>query len=971
MKELIILQTHIDYSINLQSLEIQTPTITIYGKTVENVPIQIKIEDFIPYFYVQCNKEVKINDFENAVKKNFSKGKCLGVEKVQKKSIYGFTEENSTFYKIFFNSPSVFKSAKSFLETGVIMKKETVKCKIFESNFPFVLRFMNDLKMTGMCYIKLKNWEIIRSEPFVVKTWSSFIEILPLTGDFIKVLPMKILSFDIECCGETDSFPTAQIDPVIQIGNTICSTQGEKLEKVIFCLKEVEKIPGATVKWYENEADLLREWQKFVVETDPDIILGYNIKNFDFPYLLERAETLKIKNFGRLGRTEKVSKTIKKTQSSTGFGTLETSDIYLEGRMIFDLFHILKRDFKLRSYSLNSVSAHFLGEQKEDVPYSSMNSLQNGNKETRRRIATYCLKDTYLPVRIFDKLNIFINYVELSRATYVPIEFFSTRGSSIKVLSQIYRAAFLNNYVVPDMNITENESSYEGAFVMDPIKGFYSDPIAVLDFSSLYPSIMISKNLCYTTLISKQQFDSWENKEEVIQTPTGNFFVNKKKKEGLLPRILKDLLANRKETKALLKKTDDPWLKKSLDGRQLALKICANSIYGFTGATVGQLPCLEISQSTTAFGREMIRQTKNLIEENFSKTNKYSHDTQVIYGDTDSVMINFKENDMKAVFRMSKEIATFVSATFEKPVSLEFEKVYWPYLLMNKKRYAGLIYTTPEKADRIDSKGIESVRRDNCELVKTIIDVCLNKILYNRDVEGAVRFVKNRVGELYADKIDLSQLVISKTFTKNNYVVRSAHVELVERLRKRGVEVRIGDRIPYVIIAKDKKSKIYDKSEDPVYALENNLPIDTEYYIENQLKKPIQRLFEPIMDNINSLFQGEHAKKITINTGVVGPMNKFVTKREQCLGCKKGGVILCADCRKSFPKHLNNLQNEYNSKAKKYHECWSQCQRCMGSAMNAVLCVNRDCPIFYMRTKVKKEMVPVQEKINLLYKLDW
>ena len=993
-KELIVLQTHVDYNQKSNSLDSIYPTITIYGKTLDEIPIQIKIDDFAPYFYARpllaTSTEINLNEnvIEEAFKRSFDKGKCMGVEKMLKTDIYGFTNKEQVFYKIMINTPSLYKAAREVLQSGLIINGKQICFKTYESNFPFVLRFMHDINVTGVSYIKINSWTEIKNtneteddnkktehtkfkqkECYMIKTSYTFIEALPLEGNWIKVIPQKVLSFDIECCGETDSFPSALTDPVIQIGNTIKMTNDTEVTKVIFCLKETVDLPGATVFSFDKEEDLLMAWTNFIQESDPDIILGYNIKNFDFPYLLERAEVLQLKDFSILGRTDRRSKVFKKTQQSSNFGSIETSDITIEGRMLFDLFHILKREHKLRSYSLNSVSVHFLNEQKEDVPYSSIYGLQNGTKETRGRIASYCLKDTLLPLRIFDKLNTFINYVELSRATHVPIEYFSTRGTSIKVLSLIYREASRLNFVIPDMEIKDTESSFEGAFVMDPLKGFYETPIAVLDFCSLYPSIMISQNLCYTTLLPKS-FDTQEFKEgDVTTTPTGDRFISKNVKEGLLPRILTSLLKNRKETKKQLKEAKEEWLKKSLDGRQLALKICANSIYGFTGAQVGQLPCLEISQSTTAFGREMIAKTKKMIETKYSIKEGFTHDVVVIYGDTDSVMLNFNEKNIKLVFELANKIAEYVSSTFVKPVALEFEKVYSPYLLMNKKRYAGLIYTNSEKADKIDTKGIETVRRDNCELVKTIIDKCLKLILYDLDVVAAANFVKQKVNELYCDQIDLSQLIISKTYTKTNYAVKSAHVNLVEKLKERGNQIRIGDRIPYVIVSGDKRSKIYDKAEDPLYVLENNLPIDTEYYIENQLSKPIKRLFEPIMDNVGELFQ---AKKIVKNAATSGALNKFLIVKEMCIGCKQtNDGIVCSNCMPLFPKHYNRAIKEYNNKINTYHLCWAECQRCMGSIMNEVICVNKDCPIFYTRTKIKKGVEEMQKKIDKLNELKW
>ncbi|KAL0198009.1 hypothetical protein M9458_006549, partial [Cirrhinus mrigala] len=182
--------------------------------------------------------------------------------------------------------------------------------------------------------------------------------------------------------------------------------------------------------------------------------------------------------------------------------------------------------------------------------------------------------------------------------------------------------------------------------------------------------------------------------------------------------------------KAELKKETDPFKKQVLDGRQLALKISANSVYGFTGAQVGKLPCLEISQSVTGFGRQMIEQTKQLVESRYTISNGYQADAKVVYGDTDSVMVKLGVPTVQEAMNLGKEAADWVSSHFVPPIKLEFEKVYYPYLLINKKRYAGLYFSSnAEHHDKMDCKGIETVRRDNCPLVANLINTCLQNIL--------------------------------------------------------------------------------------------------------------------------------------------------------------------------------------------------------------------------------------------------
>ncbi|KAJ2258180.1 DNA-directed DNA polymerase delta, partial [Coemansia sp. RSA 451] len=286
-----------------------------------------------------------------------------------------------------------------------------------------------------------------------------------------------------------------------------------------------------------------------------------------------------------------------------------------------------------------------------------------------------------------------------------------------------------------------------------------------------------------------------------------------------------------------------------LNGRQLALKISANSVYGFTGALNGRLPCLQISASVTAFGRNMIDQTMQAVERQYTVANGYSHDAVVIYGDTDSVMVKFGVDKLDEAMKLGQEAADFVTKKFISPIKLEFEKVYFPYLLINKKRYAGLYWTKTENYDKLDTTGLETVRRDNCPLVPLVLNTCLTMLLIDRNVDGAVEYTKGVIADLLQNKIDLSMLVITKQLSKTDYAGKQAHVELANRMRKRdpGSAPQLGDRVPYVIIKGTKNAKTYEKAEDPIYVLDNNLPIDANYYVEHQLVNPLTRIFEPIL----------------------------------------------------------------------------------------------------------------------------
>ena len=523
---------------------------------------------------------------------------------------------------------------------------------------------------------------------------------------------MRILSFDIECAGRPGIFPEPEHDQVIQIANHIV-LQGETraVVKNIFCLKECAPISGAQVLSFDTEKELLLAWHQFLLACDADIITGYNIVNFDLPYLLNRADALKISTFPFLGRIKGCPTRIKdKMFQSKQTGTRESKEINIEGRVQFDVMVILMRDQKLSSYSLNSVCAHFLGEQKEDVHHSIISDLQAGDANTRRRLAVYCLKDAYLPQRLLQKLMCIVNYVEMARVTGVPLSYLLTRGQQIKVMSQLYRKVRPMGLVLPVAARKQVDGDkFEGATVIDPVKGFYKDPIATLDFASLYPSIMMAHNLCYSTLVRRSDLAKLPA-DSYAKSPTGDCFVKTETHKGILPLILEELLAARKKAKADMKaekakgKDMDAFKYAVYDGRQLALKVSANSVYGFTGAQVGQLPCLEISSTVTGYGRQMIESTKAQVESTYNQANGYEHDAQVVYGDTDSVMIKFGTDDLGESMRLGQEAAEKITATFIKPIKLEFEKATAPDSKLN----------LPLSSRRHLSGAVSTARRLHC-----------------------------------------------------------------------------------------------------------------------------------------------------------------------------------------------------------------------------------------------------------------
>lgn len=1016
----------------------EVPILRCYGVEENGHSVAVFIHGFTPYAYFALppghvltdrSKLGEIRNVLDAHLKSAARGasaqtaEVLGVSYTDDhKSLMGYDSPHTRFLKVYVSLPGLVPTLKRILEEGQL-KLPGVECvegepmsgtemmytyAPFECNVPFVLRFMVDKNLAGAGWINLQPEtyqirEMNRKETHCqIEIDVSFDDVIPRPseGEWNKIAPIRVLSFDIECQGRKGHFPEAEQDPVIQIANVVSVYGAEKpIIKNVFTLKGCLPIVGAQVISSQEEEDMLMKWRAFLEAADPDIITGYNVQNFDIPYLLDRAEALSkgnaskkrlLQGFAQWGRIRNSKAKMRDTTfQSSAYGKRNNVETTVEGRVIFDMLPYMQRNHKLSSYSLNSVCAEFLGQQKEDVHHSIISDLQNGSDEDRHRLAVYCLKDAVLPQKLMDKLSVLVNYIEMARVTGVPVSFLISRGQQIKVYSMILRKCINENLLVPTLRksgVPGSDVGYEGATVLEPVKNYYQTPIATLDFASLYPSIMQAYNLCYSTLVNPADVSNLD-KNLYKKSENGHTFVHSSVKKGILPTILEELLSARKRAKKDMKNAPTEFERAVQNGRQLALKVSANSVYGFTGATVGQLPCLPIASSVTSYGRILLEKTKEFVESKYTKANGYEHDAEVVYGDTDSVFVKFGTATVDETFKIAIDAADKASDIFPNPILLEFEKVYFPFLLMNKKRYAGLMWTEKEKHDKMDTKGLETVRRDNCALVREVIQTSLDKILIQQDVEGAINYVKGQISDLLQNKMDISRLVITKSLNKGaeyalglggkkeDYKVKQAHVELAARMKKRdaGSAPQMGDRVPYVIITGAKGAANFEKAEDPIYVLENNLPIDCKWYLTNQLSKPLTRIFEPIIPDVEkALLQGDHTRKIFIPTPTArkGSLMMFAVKTAQCVGCKasipgdKSGP-LCKHCKPLEAEIFLGKLDILREAELRYADLWSKAQTIHGTVHSDIMCTGDGCSCqFYRRKKVQADIKLALEVID-------
>lgn len=862
----------------------------------------------------------------------------VSVDIIDRLKYYGYSPHKYPFFKITVALPSFVPIARNAFEKpphyyiGPSKVTASYFKTTYESNIAFNHRFTIDKKIQGATWIKLNHFDPTNSgghgsgglgyeiesdtSPNRISTCQielnvdvDSIEHIPL-ADFERhnvpqLPPLRIHCFDIEVDAKSGAFPVATNpdDKIIQISNCVINYSGEKEFKPI--ISNVFLVGGcvpdkdADFISVQDERELLEEEANFINCVDPDIITGYNIKGFDLKYIFDRID-----EFPGLGKdmmfTSRLRNHVVTAKESNfyskAFGLRLTYDYSFKGRTVLDYCILVKTKHKLSSYTLNFVSSTFLDEMKDDIDHKQISPLHNGSDEDRSKLARYCMKDSILPVKCALKQLDYLSTVILARiAGGIMISDILDRGQTIRVKNAIFRE---NNgqYLVYSDNIRKDappaEKQYQGATVIEPKCGFYDEPIVTLDFASLYPSIMIAFNICHTTYILSSSISREDCIERVQKlyphfvagedfwiSPNNDAFVTEKIRKGILPIILDKLLTERNVVKKKMgaaKAAGDEFLRTVYDQMQLAVKVCANSVYGFTGASTSGLQLIAISASVTSVGRQMIDRTQKVVEETFTIKNGYKYDAQVIYGDTDSVMITFGDIPLREAMEIGKVGANLVSKEFKAPIKLEWEKCYYPYLLMNKKRYAGLKYLDDGKPPVIDCKGIETVRRDNCKMVKNILVLSLDKILKERKPEDAVDAAKELVASIYQNTVDLSQLVITKNLSKTDYAAKQPHTELNKRMKKRGeLGYNIGDRIPYIIVKADLTGngsktkpganiKVCDHAEDPIYVMKRKMQVSPNYYLR-MLEAPLKRVLGAAMrrkKNISNLSEEEQRQAI-------------------------------------------------------------------------------------------------------------
>lgn len=843
------------------TIENNGPIIRLFGRNEKNESICCLVPGFEPYFYVKVTGD--INELCDIIKQTFDVVKKVNI--VEKYEPVGYQKNKKQMIMVTTYEPrNVPEIRDSILEISGIEE-------VYETDILFKNRFLIDKNLHGMGWIKIEDSEeVFANNIYCDKVCKSnnLLEIEKIANS-----NLKYLSFDIECLPFEGSMPQPDVSPIIIISLAF-SPSYNNMDTIVLVAKKTEQIDA--VESFNNEVSMLNRFFDIIREYDPDILLGYNINDFDIPYINERIK--KLADEGNIvdagcGRDGK-------SISHRKIGLM--SLVSLTGRVVVDVLPLVKNQFSLKRYTLRNVAKELLDKNKLDVSPAEMEDYWNDNGDKLFKFIEYARRDSELAMQLALKLQLLERYIAISKVSGSLLQEVIDGGQTSMVENLLLRECRIHERVIPakpseNIIYSRNKSSenLKGGEVLEPKKGLLENVI-ILDYKSLYPTIMMAHNLCYSTVI----LNNIDNNKNILISPSGGKFVTAEVSKGIMPIILENLLNRRIETKKHMKNISNTDELRALDATQQALKILLNSFYGYSGYTRARLYTLTLANSVTSFGRENILKTRNLIEQKIeqiylqdnkayfknevTKENVKSISLSVVYGDTDSVFVQCNattEISLEEAGLVGEKIASTVSDSLPAPMELEFESIAKRALFIAKKRYALWVFERKDNSwiEKIKVKGMETVRRDWCELTSKTLNNVLELVLKRGEIEEAVSHVRKVVDsvrnlDVTKDTDIIDDLTMTRMYSKRkeHYKNKQPHLTVAEKIKMRtGSFPPVGERIPFVIVAG--RDLFVNRAEDPEYVRNNNISLDVEYYIKKQIIPPVSRILDAFEINLSDL----------------------------------------------------------------------------------------------------------------------
>ncbi|XP_068432657.1 DNA polymerase zeta catalytic subunit [Clinocottus analis] len=747
-------------------------------------------------------------------------------------------------------------------------------------------------------------------------------------------------------------------------------------------------VSGLQVTYATDEKMLFQELITIMRRFDPDILVGYEVQMRSWGYLLQRAAALGVDLCQQLSRVPGDSKDNRFAADRDEYGADTMSEINIIGRVTLNLWRTMKTEATLNNYSFENVAFHVLHQRFPLYSPRTLSDWFDHNTDLYRwKMVDHYVSRVRGTMQLLQQRDIIGRTSELARVFGIQFYHVLTRGSQYRVESMMLRLAKPLNYIPVTPSIQQRAQQRAPQcipLVMEPESRFYSNSVIVLDFQSLYPSIVIAYNYCYSTCLG--HVDSlgtadgfkfgctslrvppdllYQLRNDITVSPNGIAFVKSSVRKGVLPSMLAEILNTRIMVKQSMKAyKQDKTLMRLLDARQLGLKLIANVTFGYTAANYsGRMPSVEVGDSIIHKARETLERAIKMVND----TKKWG--ARVVYGDTDSMFVLLKGATKEQAFKIGNEIAEAVTATNPKPVKLKFEKVYLPCVLQTKKRYVGYMYESLDQKEPVfDAKGIETVRRDGCPAVSKILERSIKLLFETRDISQVKQFVQHQCMKVLDGRASMQDLTFAKEYRGSGSYRPGACVPALELTRRtmaydRRLEPRVGERVPYVIVYGVPGVPLIQLVRRPMEVLQDpGLRLNATYYISKQILPPLARMFQLIGVDVFGWYQElPRIQKASCSSGGEevgrkGTISQYFTTLH-CPVCDELTQLgVCSRCRAEPQRVALTLHRDIRLWESQQDQLLKICRNCTGCAERQVPCVSLDCPVLYKLSRVNRQL---------------
>uniref|UniRef100_A0A672P6E8 DNA polymerase n=1 Tax=Sinocyclocheilus grahami TaxID=75366 RepID=A0A672P6E8_SINGR len=749
---------------------------------------------------------------------------------------------------------------------------------VFGINTSSLEHFLLNGKIRGPCWLDVKTPQL-SNQPI---SWSK-VEAVAQKIDLISVVkdlpppPLVVMSISLKTVQNPKTHQNEIISLAALIHHTFSLDKAPPrppfqthfcvVSKPYDCIfpydfKEAVRKKNGIVEIAGTERTLLGFFLAKMHKIDPDVLVGHDIFGFELEVLLQRISVCKVPHWSKIGRLRRAN--MPKLGGRSGFAEKSATC----GRLVCDVEISAKELIRCKSYNLTELAAQILKTERVVVPPENIRNFYSDSPHL-----LYLLELTWMDAKLILQIMCELNVLPLAlQITNIAGNVMSRTlmgGRSERNEYLLLHAFHEKNFIVPDKqffkkpqqvlgegedidsgkgksNKTRKKAAYAGGLVLDPKVGFYDKFILLLDFNSLYPSIIQEFNICFTTVERgvTNALKKTEDDDEIPELPDLSLEM------GILPKEIRKLVERRRQVKQLMKQADlNPDLYLQYDIRQKALKLTANSMYGCLGFSFSRFYAKPLAALVTHKGREILMHTKEMVQR---------MNLEVIYGDTDSIMINTNSTNLEEVFKLGNKVKSEVNKLY-KLLEIDIDGVFKSLLLLKKKKYAALLvepqgdgkYTTKQEL-----KGLDIVRRDWCDLAKECGNYVIGQILSDQNRDTIVENIQKHlieVGEKVANgSIPLNMFEIHKSLTKDpqDYPDKKSlpHVHVALWINSQGgKKVKAGDTVSYVICQDGSNLAASQRA----YALEQlqkqpGLSLDTQYYLSQQVHPVVGRICEPI-----------------------------------------------------------------------------------------------------------------------------